>query len=118
MKTVKVNKLKLMHILHTNLEQHEKDYEDAMVQFRIELKKELEEMLQKVNAGENIDRVFKSVAPVSFADSYRLAMDMLDMSVDVEVELDMQEFKRYVRDEWEWKHSFVANTLVYKSKEL
>jgi hypothetical protein len=116
MKTIKVNKLKLMGILESNLAQHENDYKEAQEQYLVALKKELQEMLQQVESGEMIDRVINAVEPVTYADSYRLAIDMLDMSVDAEVELDAQEFKRYVRDEWEWKNSFLSNTLVYKSE--
>ena len=44
---------------------------------------------------------------------YDQVIDMLDMSVDSEIELTHSEFRQYVRDEWGWSEMFNTTAVNY-----
>jgi hypothetical protein len=53
--------------------------------------------------------------PVSYEDSYKRAIRMLELSVDDIIEVEEDVFNQLVLDEWSWKRSFTANSTMYKS---
>lgn len=114
MNTVKVAVSDLLKHLKKNRDSHVKEYAEAMVGYRETLVKELKLMTKKATAGEDIELIVRVVRPENYEQSYTEAIEMLEWTVEKEVELDRHQFKQYVQDEWSWKQTFVRTAGMYK----
>lgn len=116
MDTVRVNKEELLAKLRENRDQHVKDYKEAVVEYRKAALAEITTMLKQAKSKtDKIARAVTAPEPVSYESSYTTAIRMLEMSVDEEIELDQEDFAKYVEDNWQWRGAFAANTLSYKN---
>lgn len=113
MNSVKVAVSDLLKHLKKNREAHIKSYNEAMEGYREALVKELKVMTKKATAGEDIELYVRVVRPESYEDSYTEAIEMLEWTVEKEVEIDRHQFKQYVQDEWQWKQGFARTMSVY-----
>ena len=108
--------VELVNIIKANWKQHALDYTEAMVQF----KKEYSERLDAIKAdAEKTGTYRQSVGvrePMSFESDYKRAVEMLELSCDEEITLDESTYDRLVNDNWEWKRSFLDNTVAYLNK--
>jgi hypothetical protein len=116
MKSVKVGTGKLLEILKSNREMHIAEYESAMLEFRKDAIKELNEILEIAESGGEIQLHLSLVRPTSFESSYNTVIKMLELSEESTVELSSQEFQQYVEDNWVWKGGFLATTSMYNAK--
>lgn len=118
MKTVKMNKTKLLGIIFSNKEKHVKAYNEAVEDYKKLVVKISQENLKQAESGDldNIAKI-KSIPPrpVSYESSYNRALLMLELSVEDTIDLDVHDFDQLVQDEWQWKQSFIASTSTYKS---
>lgn len=115
MDTVTIKKDDLIEKIRANMGTHRSTYEKAVEVFEKEQKRLLAEMLRKAERGNPFDRLALSRLPVpeDHTRDYEVALEMLEWEVGDTVELDHTDFRRYVRDEWEWRASFAANTQAY-----
>jgi hypothetical protein len=119
MQKVKVKTNILLNKLRENKEKHIKEYNEASKNWKIKtteaLKKFHQESLQRLESSDRIEYIHFScpVKPISHETDYILAIEMLEFSVDQELELTQQEFKTYVQDEWNWKHEFTTVNSAY-----
>lgn len=105
-RAITVDHLALLETLKTNLEQHKKDFKEAMVGYRLAVIEELTEKLKKAKDGEEIEPQSECERPVSHAKDYERVISMLRWSVGETVVLDEREFSCYVEDDWQWKANF------------
>lgn len=117
MQTVKVNKDKLVEIMKNNLDQHKKDYREAVEGYKAAYLKEAEQHLALAKAGKPSKFVhsFKCIVPREYSSEYTTVICMLEMSVDQEIVLTQQQFLQYVRDEWNWSGHFNTTKSLYNS---
>lgn len=113
---VKVKKLDLLKILKGNRENHNATFLKAQEEFRKDAIAALDEALERARSGGQIKLAFQLPFPEEHTHDYDTAIEMLEMSVDEEIELTGFEFMQFVRDEWEWRQSFLRNTIPYASK--
>ncbi len=52
-------------------------------------------------------------APQSFAQAYNDSIGFFEMATETEIELNGQQFKAFVRDDWQWKGIHAANLMNY-----
>lgn len=117
---IKVNVDELLGTLADNLEMHEKEYIQAVIDWRDAQRVVYEEAAllfgSKSHAKElmafNIEKLPK---PQSYAKDYKTAMAMLKWTVDKEIELDSTQFRNFVLDEWTWKESFSTSNSLYSN---
>lgn len=115
---VTVPRLEVIAKLKTNLEQHRKDYAEAVEIFYEEVEKKLKAEIKRFKSRP-AERLSVSLSyPVKFDDSYETAIQMLEMSVDENIVLNRDMFMKFVKDEWEWSGSFAASTKMYISGKL
>lgn len=114
MKTVKVATLDLLQHLKTNREKHVIEFAEAMVGYRAAVIAKLKERLVLAEAGEDVNLFSNISKPQCQLASYDEAISMLAWSRDDEIELDRNEFRQYVQDEWSWKNEFVTTASLYK----
>ena len=113
MRTVKVKRDDLLKRIEENRAQHKSVVEEALVNYRIAVIKELDAMLDEAKKGKKIRRQVRLVEPQDHTADYDRVIDMLTMSTEDVIELDGQSFARYVRDEWEWFGQFADSSRSY-----
>ena len=103
MDKVKVNKEDLISILKTNRDQHGKDYNDAVGGYLMTVEAELKKTLRKVRKGEEFDLYFRDLSkPDSHVKEYNDVIDMLSVSKDDDVNISMEDYLKYYKNEWNW----------------
>jgi hypothetical protein len=109
MRTVKVAKQELIARVQGNMETHRADFDAGLETYRKAVVQELEEWLDQARKGKRIRAYTELRAPEDHMEDYRQVLDMLEMSVDTEIELTHQEFSQFVRDDWGWKEQFTMS---------
>lgn len=117
MKTVTINRLKLLVQLKKNRETHIAEFKEAWELYLAEAVAELKDMLKSAKAGKVRHHLGLEI-PQSYEAQYDRAIAMLEWSEDETIDLDHNEFESYVRDNWQWKQSFTALAASYKGGNL
>lgn len=123
---VSLEKNELLNKIRENLAAHEEAYEQAMIVWREEVTELLEAKLNefretgelKDDARRNSPASYVMIPPrpVKYVDSYNRAIRMLtDHSIDV-IELEDEDYAKFVLDDWEWSGEWAANTASYSGK--
>jgi hypothetical protein len=129
MRSVNIGTQELLEIVTKNLATHIADYNEAMEGYR----REFGDVLKKnavisrknfalFNKDPNIspDKLIRLIpippTPRSYADEYKRAIRMLELSADVVTSVEDDVFNQLVLDEWSWKQNFVGMTSLYKGK--
>lgn len=115
MQEIEIRKNELVEKIRENMSSHKETYETAVEKFKEKQQALLEDMLEKARKGENFDRLALSRLPVpeDHTDDYKMALEMLEYETRDIIPLEVHDFRKYVRDEWEWRHAWAANTQSY-----
>jgi len=113
--TVNVNKDELMKVLKVNRDKHRTEYETAKAGFRKLLERELEKKLEQVRTGKKVELRFKNQRPESHLGDYDEIIGMLELATDEAIELNHSQYRNFVQDKWEWKHSWSLSNAAYLS---
>ncbi|HLP82099.1 MAG TPA: hypothetical protein VK141_08975, partial [Nitrosomonas sp.] len=108
MRTVKIERTKLLKEVIKNRANHKKEYDEAMQGYRELVIEALSEKLEDAKKHEDITHYIDLDRPENHLREYDRVIRMLEMSVDKVIELQANEFAQYVTDEWSWKESFVT----------
>ena len=127
MRTVNIEKNKLLEKVKENLEKHIKEYNEAVEDYiavvqeicveNVKIAKrnlKVSKEMNCVNGDFNLPKMFPSI-PVSYENEYNRAIAMLEMSADEIIELESEVFNQLVLDEWEWKRNFEMTNTLYKT---
>ena len=109
---------KLLTALTANREQHIKDYDEAVINYKKILIEELEKMLGLAKEGQAVGHNIALRKPESHVKQYDQAITMLNMTSDTEIEIDGYVFAQLVMDEWDWQDSFTSNTKSFSTFSL
>ena len=117
MDRIKANKEIVLKALKTNRTKHIEDYKIALRGYRVESAKLLEKMLARVEEGKtfSFENFYELEKPETHEKDYDLAIEMLEMDVDINVELTTQQFSFYIKDDWHWKRTFSSGLAHYGS---
>jgi hypothetical protein len=113
MNRVRVNKAEIMAKIQANRDIHRSIYERAMEGYRKKAVARLNSVIDDLKAGKTPNLHIGLRIPEDHTTDYDVILDMLANSIDSYVELDEIGFRRYVRDEWDWKQNFTALTMDY-----
>lgn len=119
MKTVQVDREKLLATLKSNLAKHKKEYEEAVEGFkasRLELIKTIQAAATlAVNentsfARKGLESAFEELKrlanPVDYSGSYEQAIMLMNWEERSTIDLTVDDFESYVRDNWNWRSAF------------
>jgi hypothetical protein len=125
-KTVEVEKKRLADALSKNLETHKSEYVEARAGYekaRIQAYRELAEaaaLAAEEDSGKTRKKAEKAWnklrnldVPQDHAESYEQAIALMEWETRDVVELSINDFECYVRDNWDWQHSFKASVANY-----
>ena len=118
MNAIKIKRVELLDIVRQNLQKHIAEYEESVVDYKALVLQVASHNLKVAKTADTAE--FKKIkqspsAPTSYEDSYKRAIRMLELSVDEIIEVEEDVFNQLVMDEWNWKRSFTAATMAYKS---
>lgn len=112
MKTV-MDKEKLISIVRHNRDEHAATYREAREAYREKGVSLLEKLIVKLKDGENIRPYLNLPTPENHTDDYDRTIEMLEHDVRDQIELEENEFRQYVLDQWSWKENWLTSTLSY-----
>ena len=118
MNAIKMNRLELLEIVRANKLTHTAQFTEAVEDYKALV---LQVATGNLKLAKTADlNEFKKMkrtpdAPVSYEDSYKRAIRMLELSVEDIIEVEEDVFNQLVLDEWSWKRGFTASTMSYKS---
>jgi hypothetical protein len=98
--------LELEKVIRKNREAHAKDFEAADLAFRDKLVSEAYSLADAAKIGKPVHLTINLPQPKSHLADYDAVLRMLEMTTAETIELDTQDFRRYVMDEWEWSRVF------------
>lgn len=113
MQTITVKKQDLYQTIRENRDSHRETFLAAQVKYRERVVEELDRRLENARNGRKIDLVFRLPEPEDYTSHYDTALAMLEWEIGEEVELEREDFDRYVLNKWEWARHFAANTQSY-----
>jgi hypothetical protein len=113
MRTVTINKDAFIQKVSANRATHRAVFERALDGYQARLVRELEGRIADVRAGRQIDRYISLPEPADHTDDYDRILAMAEMSIDDVIELDADDFARFVMDQWSWKQDFTETTAFY-----
>ena len=117
MNAIKMNRLELLKIVQANMLKHTAEFTESVSDYKTLVLQVCTANLALANTASLSEfNKIKSMpaTPVSYESSYKRAIRMLELSVDEIIEVEEDVFNQLVLDEWDWKRSFVANTMSYK----
>jgi len=119
--SLKYDKTTLARKLETNRAQHFQDYREALGTYHRKLKEELEcKIVELAMAPGNpgfptpVSGHSRLAVPEEHLEDYDRMLSMLALTTQTEIELTEHQYREYILDEWDWRRSFVSNTLSYK----
>ena len=116
MKMVKVKKSELLEILKKNRQSHRTMFEKAQKGYRKEAIRLLDEALKDAREGRKVKTFIQLDAPIDQTEDYDVAIKMVEMSVDGNIELSEQDFKCYILDQWHWRQICLTTNSFYAGK--
>lgn len=116
MEKVLVKKLDLRAKILINRNKHWDVFLKALKVYEEQAIIAFQNRIEALRNGEIVDSYLRLERPQDHTRDYERVLQMLDMSVDDEIELSENDFGRYVMDDWEWSQGFIANTSSYLSK--
>jgi len=99
--------------LKENLKKHREQFEKACDGYQKTMEKWLAQRMEEVRAGETPSLHFGHSQPIDMTKTYETVIDMLTVCVETEIELDQQQFRAYMRDEWDWSGNVFATNSAY-----
>ena len=111
--TITVNKSELLAALKENRAKHGATYEKAKAGYIRVTMKQIEGYLTRLADGELLERAFIPAPPDDHTADYDVAIDMMVWNTDDKIELDQQQFRQYVKDDWGWKDSWMVSNTQY-----
>ena len=106
--TSTVNKSKLLETLKKNRESHGKIVEEARKGYIDQARAALSARLAQLEKGEVVSLSFNLSPPSDYTEVYDNSIAMLEWNTQETVELEADEFRQLVRDEWDWSANFFA----------
>lgn len=115
MDKVTVRKAELLEAVKKNQGEHRAIFEEALEGFKAEALVALNAEIARIKEGKKRQVVVMVNPPEDHSHDYARVVKMLEMSIADEIELDNEQFAKYVMDDWEWQRNFLASATNYNS---
>lgn len=113
--SVNVNRKELIGFIKANRQEHIDEYNQAYSDYQAKVVNELKKALERARNGD-FSKVSVNVTPPETHEAdYDDVIEMLEMSVDENINLDRDSFKSYVKNIWRWTQMFKTLNASYKS---
>ena len=112
---MRFEKKKVLEKLRENREEHKKIFEESVEGYIQEAGEWLEKRFDEIRDGKTPNMQWLASPPESHEDAYNTIINMLEETVEDYIELNGDEFRSYMRDEWDWQARFLASNSVYSA---
>jgi len=109
---INVKKDELIAKIKENKENHIKEYDKAVVAYKKEAELQLMKEVARVQEGA-LDVKLDLITPINNADNYDKIIEMFEWEVAEVVELQQDEFKEYVQDEFDFAVTARMSNMMY-----
>lgn len=113
--TVNVDRQALIDALYKGLQKHQTQYAELKEEYQKAVVKFMSAAARRARKGDFRDLVLRIQAPTDHSAEYIDAIEMLEVSVDVNIQLDKETYKAYYRNEWSWSAGLEVASAMYKS---
>ena len=114
MRTVTIEKARLITKLIENKLKHQRAFDAAMTGYWQALANALRSMQDRVSKRDtSLKHQIELVRPVSHAEEYDSAIEMLQWETRDTIELSTNDFHCYVMDKWDWRDDFDLTYSTY-----
>ena len=115
MQEVRLQKAKLLEIIHKNRAEHHAIFLEAQKKYREVAIKLLDRQLAAAREGKPflLREFIALVQPVDHTADYDRAIQMLELSVDDVITLSTMDFSNLVQDQWQWTQQWATSTSRY-----
>ena len=110
---VNVDTTELIEILVRNRNTHEREFKESMEGYFVKAKRDALALLKAIDERTESTISLVMPKPRSYVKEYNDTIEMLRLSVDKTIQLDMANFRKLVKDEWEWKTNFESIKTAY-----
>lgn len=100
-RTITVKKSQLIEQLKENKVKHIKQFEEAVIAYKEEALKQLNQQIKEVTEG-SLGARLNLVTPINNAPEYDKVISMFDWEINEDVELEQSEFNEFVLDEFDF----------------
>ncbi len=114
--TTRVERLKLLETLRRNMSKHSEIVQEARDGYIKKARIALESRLEQLRKGHLVSLLFTLTPPLDYSEVYQNTISMLEWNTDDYVELQADEFRQLVRDEWDWTSEFTNTNAAYSKK--
>jgi hypothetical protein len=114
-----VGRIVLMDILVENRRQHRVDFEETWIGYKTIVVGKLTDLLYSAQAAEPPNPIPAAIfasPPSDHTEDYDRILGMLEMSSSATIELNEQDYAKYVLDQWDWKPQWETTASAYNSK--
>lgn len=111
-RTIQVKKADLIVKIKENKENHVKEFDKAVMLYKVEALKQLIMLHDKVVAGA-LDAKLDLITPVDNSDNYDKILEMFEWEVKEVVELEQSEFQEYVQDTTDFAVTARLSNMMY-----
>jgi hypothetical protein len=112
-RTITVKKSQLIEKLKANKTNHIKEFNDAVVAYKEEALRQLNEQIKIVQEG-GLTAKLNLITPINNAEEYDKVIAMFDWEINEDVELEQDEFNQFVLDEFDFAQTAkFANTAYF-----
>lgn len=109
----RVNREKLLQTLEENKSRHAQIVQEAREGYLRKAQDALIKRIGQLRRGELVSLTFTLQPPADYTEIYTNAIEMLRWNQSETVELEADEFRQLVRDEWDWMDSFLFSNSAY-----
>lgn len=110
MRTVKVDKSRLVETLKTNREKHRVEFQEAFQGYKNALiaafQRRVDQAKDIKQGGPGVDHSIRLDVPSDHTDEYDRALAVMAWEEEGKIVLSMNDFNCYVLDDWDWQSSF------------
>lgn len=113
--TTTVKKADLIKKVEENLAKHKKIVAEAKAGYLKKAAAAVEKKLADLKAGKVVSLDFNLRRPADYTEVYTNSLEMLRWNTAEEVELEADEFRQLVRDQWDWTSDFLHTNASYSA---
>lgn len=113
MRPVNVDRGQVLDILKQNRAQHRKIFDEAVKGYRKEVIRQLKAHIREMESGKPKRTYISIPLPEDHTQDYDDAIGLLELTEDVLIEMDVETYKSFYKDDWTWKRQFLASNSGY-----
>lgn len=113
----------VIETLTKNRDTHKIAYQDnvtnwlkSVLEKSCDLEKAIKKPAKEVNVKDvrvSMEEIHKLTPPTHFLPAYDRAIEMLNLSLDENIQMNADQYKEYMKDEWDWKKQWQYSNSKY-----